>query len=203
MDKLLNLSFELQIILVGGYLGFWISSTGLSQRLKPMDMLMQILVYGIFAKIVLVLMQKYEFDGAILPLALAVAASVFMAMCWRGFARKMVAGVMNKTKVHMHDNNPSVLASMLEEKGAVWEFVQIHLNDGKIYESAFGLLCDDLPLNAIMIDDDGNVALYVTKIYPKDRSAAPTEFDFDKNNPVGTITYIPVDRIDRIDVNWG
>ncbi|MBL1421561.1 MAG: hypothetical protein COC24_013710 [Alphaproteobacteria bacterium] len=203
MESLFGLTFEIQIVLVGGYLGFWVSTVGRNKRMRPTDIAMQILVFGLISKLVLLIFSSFGVENEFYPPIIAVLAAIIGAAVWRKIIGKIVVKFMKWTNVHHDDHSPSVIASMLGETGVVWQYVQIHLNDGKVYESIFGLLPKDLPLNAITIDEEGNVSLYVTKIIQKDRVAEPTIFEFDANSESATITYIPVHRIERIDVNWG
>ena len=202
MDALLNLSLDLQIIFAAGYLGFWVATVGIESKLRPTDIAMQILVYGLVAKLMLIALPERIYCNEVLPPILAVIASVVVGMCWRSFLRKIVTDFLKFARVHNHDHMPTVLDSIMNETNVTWEYVQVHMKDGRLFESDSYKVDNNVPLDKYVIDPEGNIAMYVTKIFQANRNEEPSTFEDDDENLGSVLSYISADNISRIDICW-
>lgn len=202
MDALLNLSLDFQIILVAGYLGFWIATVGIDQKITPTHIAMQVLVYGFFAKMSLLVFEGLGVQNKVLPSLFAVFVSVFIGCAWRGLLRKWTTDFFKYIGVYQQDHLPSVRASILEEANAKWECVQVYTTDGKIYESNFNFVPKGLLTGSFMYDQDGNISMYLTKLFLSVKDEEPRTFE-DNNLELGnSLTYIPSEQIIRVNICW-
>ncbi|PCI86634.1 MAG: hypothetical protein COB24_08870 [Hyphomicrobiales bacterium] len=202
MDSLINLSLDIQIILVAGYLGFYVATVGRDGGLRPVDIGMQILVYGLLAKLATLLLAEFGLNKPIYQVVGAVIASLVVAAVWRRYLRKIWAKIIRQVGIHVDDHNPSVIASILDETDALWRNVQIYTNDGKVYESNFYKLPAGLPNNNIALDGVGNVSLYVTALYADAHDESPLVFEGHDPKQKCKLTYLPANIIIKMNISW-
>lgn len=222
MDSLLNLSFEIQLILVSGYLGYWISTIGIGYKSKTTDVVMQILVFAVFAKLGLLIYQYilsvfgktyylgnfaskgdaqlniwslFIFVGAIF---IAILTSCIFAMVWRWRVRSYIEEIMRTLKVHSYIHKPTSLSGMKESfsKNQI-DYLSVVLKDGSFYKSRTRELPITNKMRSGLIDADGGVAMYVTKKISADKTIVKN-YKLDAN----VMTYFAASEIQQIHVKW-
>ncbi|MBX4993158.1 hypothetical protein ABID08_002342 [Rhizobium binae] len=213
MNELLKLPFEIQIVLVAGYLGYKLTTATKKVEHKTEDFLLQVLVFGtlgrVFSYVVARLVMKLgywapttvvesDYKSVAIISVLAIIGSVGFALLWRKYLEKWVKAAMSKLKIYHDDHETSAFRSVMSADTR-WSFVQVHLANGKIVESLLALPEQaGIPTKPIILNDDG-IAMYVTAVYEGDERR-----EFDQVNAAGdtTITYIPRSEIKQIDVGW-
>jgi hypothetical protein len=213
MNELLKLPFEIQIVLVAGYLGYKVTTATKKVEHKTEDFLLQVLVFGtlgrVFSYVVARLVMKLgywapttvvetDYKSVAIISVLAIIGSVGFALLWRKYLEKWVRAGMSKLKVYHDDHETSAYRSILSAETR-WSVVQVHLSSGKIVESLLALPEQaGIPTKPITLNDDG-IALYVTTVFEGDERR-----DYPVANAAGdtTITYIPRSEIKQIDIGW-
>ncbi|MBM7045218.1 hypothetical protein [Rhizobium lusitanum] len=207
METLLKIPYELQIVLVAGYLAYKIITIGKARNHRTEDFLLQVLSFGVAARsttaAALWLIPKQ------MPIAVDEAMSIAMValltcgiaaifgMAWRAFGERAVRRIMNAAGVYRDDHESSVWQSIMNQP-AKWTVVQIFLEDGLVLEANFGQM-KPFPKVPVIMNDDG-VAIYVTRRYAADNTF--DNFDITGNDDDVTLTYIPRSSIKRVDISW-
>ncbi|MBX4883848.1 hypothetical protein HJA90_09630 [Rhizobium bangladeshense] len=214
MNELLKLPFEIQIVLVAGYLGYKLTTATKKVEHKTEDFLLQVLVFGTLGRVFsymvarLVMMMGYwapttvvdtDYKSVAVISALAIIGSVGFALLWRRYLEKALKDVMSYLNIYHDDHETSAFRSVLSAKTR-WTFIQVHLTSGKILESLLRLPEQaGIPTRPVILNDDG-IALYVTTIHTSDGESR----DYDQLTATGDniITYIPRSEIKQIDIGW-
>jgi hypothetical protein len=204
-QTLLALPYEVQIVLFAGYAGYKIATIGRPVRHRTEDFLLQVLLFGTIGRLAVAGAMLSGFtlpDGDSARLFIVGTTTLFVSMLsaavWRMKLQKVWWQAMSWINVYHDDHEPSAFASVLAEK-ARWRLIQIHCDDGRVYESDFEFVPDNLPLGRILLNDDG-VTMYVTRIYRPDE----TEVDLlVRDEGYGyRVNYFPTATIKRLEIGW-
>ncbi|MBP2560344.1 hypothetical protein J2857_003113 [Neorhizobium galegae] len=203
----MKIPYELQIVLVAGYLAYKIISIGKGRIHRTEDFLLQVLSFGVVSRsataAILWLFPKsmpIEVDEAVsiaLVAVLTCAVATVLGMLWRAFGEGVVRSIMNVSGVYRDDHESSVWQSIMNQP-AKWTVVQIFLEDGLVLEANFGQM-KPFPRVPIIMNEDG-IATYVTGRYREDNSFE--SYDITGNDGDITLTYVPRSSIKRVDVSW-
>lgn len=214
MNDLLELPYEIQIVLVAGYLGYKLVTATKKAEHKTEDFLLQVLVFGTVGRVFsyavarVVMRLGYwapttvidtDYKSVAVISTLAIVGSVGFALLWRTYLDKAMKGVMSYLNIYHDDHETSAFRSVTSTK-ARWSFIQVHLANGTILESLFKLPEQSgIPSRPVILNDDG-IALYVTTIHPKEGESR----DCEQVTPSGEniITYVPRSEIKQIDIGW-
>lgn len=214
MNELLKLPFEIQIVLVAGYLGYKLTTAARKVEHKTEDFLLQVLVFGTLGRAFSYAVTKFavmlgysaptavvdtDYKSVLVIGGLAITGSVVFALSWRRYLDKAVKDVMSYLNVYHDDHETSAFRSVTSAKTR-WSFIQVHLTSGTILESWLKLPEQaGIPTKPVILNDDG-IALYVTTIHPKDGESRDCEQVTTTGENV--ITYIPRSEIKQIDIGW-
>lgn len=214
MNELLKLPFEIQIVLVAGYLGYKLTTAARKVEHKTEDFLLQVLVLGTlgraFSYVVTKLVVKLgysaptavvdtDYRSVLIIGTLAVAGAILFALVWRRYLDGAIKRLMSALNVYHDDHETSALRS-LTSANARWSFIQIHLTNGTVLESLFHKAeKSGIPTKPLIINEDG-IALYATAVHP----AEGDRRDYDLVTPSGEniVTYVPRSEIKQIDIGW-
>lgn len=205
MTDLLALTFELQVALVAGYLGFSVATAGLRHGIRTEDALFQIIVYALPAAILMhlppeVIRDRLPENRAVYLLALlSVLATVAVALIWRRWGRGIWYRWLRRRGLSAENNMPSTWDSIIQEPGIEWHQVSVTTDDDKSYECTDTAIFSGAAIQLPDIDREGNVALYCDQITQADGTVKKMEgVDFPG---WGTrLTYIPAARIKNIQI---
>jgi hypothetical protein len=214
MNELLKLPFEIQIVLVAGYLGYKITTATKKLEHKTEDFILQVLVFGtlgrVFSYLIAYLVVVFghsvptavvdtDYKSVAVVGVLAIIGAVFFALLWRCFLEKAVKSAMSYLNIYHDDHETSAFRSVTSSK-ARWSFIQVHLNSGKIVESWLKIPEQaGIPTKPVILNDDG-IAIYITAIHSangKRRAVDPATASGET-----VITYIPRSEIKQIDIGW-
>lgn len=213
MDQLISLSVDLQMVIVAGYLGYKIAVIGRGVSHSTEELLAQVLAYGLLARggaFALGLGADAILHWLATPNPLPAAAQMLVVgvvttslgllagVLWRRDGNRLAASLLNALGTHTDDHEATTWASLRAAK-AEWQFVQVHLKDGRILESVFELVSKSVPGHRLILGDDG-LSLYVTKIHRVDGTAVDVPVSGHDNDYVAT--YIPRDNVAQIDFGW-
>ena len=86
------------------------------------------------------------------------------------------------------------------QAGHAWAYVSVVREDDVIQESNLAELPDGLPLDNVDLDGDGNIALYVTRVFAPDGSVKEHE-PLDEHGRAH-LTFIPARYIKKVTVSF-
>lgn len=214
MNELFKLPYEIQIVLVAGYLGYKLTTATKKVEHKTEDFLLQVLVFGTLGRVFsyavarFVMMLGYwapttvvdtDYKSVVVIGALATIGSVVFALLWRCYLEKALKAVMSYLDIYHDDHETSAFRSVTSAKTR-WSFIQVHLTSGTILESWLKLPEQaGVPTKPVILNDDG-IALYVTTIHSKDGDSRDCEQVTTTGENV--ITYVPRSEIKQIDIGW-
>ncbi|MEM1198051.1 MAG: DUF6338 family protein [Pseudomonadota bacterium] len=210
MNELLSLPYELQIVLVSGYLAHKVSTIGRSEKPSTEDLVLQVLTMGLIGRICFLgivdvwsnwfpsTQNDVSSDGARLMVVgvCTVLCSLVIAAVWRKWGVSIASRIMSSMGVYRDDHQSSTWDSIFREKVA-WAFIQVHVDDGRVLESKFDLVPDTAPVGKITLNSDG-IALYVTGIYDTQMSRtvhSPTDESYGH-----ILTYVPANTIKQVEI---
>lgn len=209
MKELLALPIELQIVLFAGYIGYQISTMGRAVTHRTEDVLFQVLSFGTIARLIVALVTTTlstirsdlivaETTRLIIVGFGTVGVSLLVSSLWRAKLSSVVSCLMGAAGIYRDDHESSVWRSILATD-AEWTYVQLHCDDGRIYESDFSKLPDDLPGGKLTLNDDG-IAMYVTQLHRADNTSSTYEITSAQHG--ATIDYFPRSAVKRIEIGW-
>lgn len=221
MNAILSLTFEIQLVIVCGYLGYWVSTIGINHKSSTTDTIMQTLVFATMAKLGLLTYQVFlsfcqiryylgqkdihyvelfsfldalNIIGAIIfALLFAIGGSVL----WRKKWRSLTTSIMKYFNIHRYDHRPTALASLTEEfTDSHTTSISVWLKNGTYLESRLIDIDRKLPLREGRIDADGSVLMYIT--IKKEPEKKLVKYLADDTQ----ISYIPASEIARLNIDW-
>lgn len=201
MDQLVNLPWQTQIVIVGGYVGYVVAYTGRRASHKVLDIAAISLCFGGIGLLAMhFTLQKIlpgnEWQKVIAGFS-AVIAPLIAGVLWRARLRHICQWIIRKISGSEEDGLPTAWDTITQEQGLIYSQINIRLKDGKKLESYLLEDLNKLPNGPCALGGDGSIALYVTHIQEpgEDRREARNMIDGDG----ARITYIPADQIAEVD----
>ncbi|MEM7069798.1 MAG: hypothetical protein AAF478_13050 [Pseudomonadota bacterium] len=210
MTDFVELSQQLQLAIVSGYLGHKVTTVGRQLQLETRDLVFQTIAFGVLGQFLLtaaysIFTVEVDFNVAggwnwVKLVFLNIVFSVFLGICWRKFGNSAFSKLMSSLSVYRDDHEVSVLSSIMQEHDAKWAMIQVHLNDGTILESDFGVLQGaKVPMNEVVLNTDG-IAFYPTTMY--DQNSSEQKLTYFADGYGYKLSYLKHSEIKRIDINW-
>ncbi|SMR83399.1 hypothetical protein SAMN04488030_3316 [Aliiroseovarius halocynthiae] len=200
-SDLLELTWQFQVILVAGYLGYIVGFSGQTRHHRSIDTAAITLCFGVIALFVfeqslLHIPAGYSSRNAIASSA-CIVASVAAASIWRAKLRKCFQEILKWISADQDDGHATAWQTITQETGLEYSQVLVTLKDGRCLESYQMEPYSDLPNGAVTLGLDGSVALYVNAITENDiRREISTISDEDGHR----ITFIPAEQIVEVDL---
>ncbi len=199
MENLYELPLTAQIVLAFGYIGYRLSCSGVGMRVNhtATDITFQTFIFGslsvLFAYIInltgwITFEQKdywHLFIGGIL--------SLIVPIWWSKKGKENAIKLLRRFNNRVEDGAPSAWDSVLNGREGWWH-IDVYLNNGDIFESAFESIPKEWPHNNGHFSHTGDLAIYVTAI-TKGGKEKSIKFDKTKTYP---ITCIPASSIKYI-----
>lgn len=209
MEGLLGLSWDLQLVLVAGYLGYKAAMVGKGVTDRTEDFLLKVLTFGLLGRLgaqvgswICLALLPQEVVSALVMLQIkwfsVIGLAVLTAVIWRKWVSYRVSKLADTTDVYHDDHESSAWLSLANAK-TKWNHVEVHIGDSDILQSSIHALPPSLPTKPFILNDDG-ILLYVTSLIDKDNKAIKD--DHFNEGGFSRITFIPRDQIKRIDVGW-
>lgn len=210
MPDLSTLPLDIQITIVAGYFGYKVYVAGRGATHGAEEVILQALAFGILGRMAASLLKAYaslvagprlSFPGyadAVLLTVASVAMSIALAALWRTKGSAAFSKLMRNLGIYSDDHEYSTWAS-ITSKRAQWNYIQLHLIDGRVLESTFSELPSDPLGDRITTNTDG-FAIYITATYDKlgNRTAQSPLID----GSAMAITYVPRSSVAQVDLGW-
>lgn len=200
MHEVLGLTFELQLVLVAGYLAYSIATIRSGHKDSAEHVVLKVLTFGLIARlasgavVVGLLSNKpaaIAFSGwtesGVLDGGLVIFAAIVAGASWRAFVSGWCSWIMERCGVYRDDHSGSTWMSLVNAP-AKWNHVHVFLKNGKVLESVRSVLPEKLPLKPYTVNDDG-IALYLTAVMSEAGDMTP-DVEFNKD-AYSRITFIP------------
>ena len=190
MNAILSLTLEIQLIIVCGYLGYWVSTIGIGHKSTTTDIIMQTLVFATLAKIGLLTYQVLlgfwhisyylgQLEGQYIELfSIGDAANITGAICfallfsiggailWRKSFRDITAQWMKNHNIHRYDHRPTALSSLIEAFTSTDAVsISVWLKNGDYLESRLIEVDRSLKLWEGRIDADWSCPAFVPLLF--------------------------------------
>jgi hypothetical protein len=195
LTDFLKLSWEIQLALASGYCAYVLAYTGLRDRQRPIDAAFISLVFSLFATFMLWILTPSR--GPLIAGIAAFGTSLVAGVLWRRIGRDLVMRVLRLLDVTWQDDAPSALATLSANTKHRVSQVAVELDNGD------WLCCDDTrkfehsPFGPFQLGPNGDIAMYVTDIIPKEGEPRPQTTLRDAYYG-DRITYLPAARIKQI-----
>lgn len=197
----INLSWQVQIVLVAGYLGYSVAYSGRRAQHKTLDSTAITLCFGAIALLALNVSLRslpagFEYRN-ILSAGLAILISLASGSLWRAKLRGLSQWLLEKINAEQDDGHQTAWQTITQEPGLAYSQVLVTLKNGNCLESYQMEPFNSLPNGSVVFGIDGSVALYVNAIIEDgDRREIDTISDEDGHR----ITYVPADQIAEVDL---
>lgn len=207
MESLLQLSWQSQVVVVGGYFSYALAYAGRRAGHKAMDTLAITLCFGgvglYSMHLTSAIISSYQLclNDNVLPLLLSVIGIVmplFVAVCWRGFMRERMVAFARKLSGSIEDGLGTAWSSIIQNERAPYSQLIVTLKDGTMYESSPLHQFKKMPNGPCVLGEDGAVGMYVTDITTEWGSTRSAQ-ELDGEGGI-RMTYIPASQIKEIDI---
>lgn len=211
MKELLALPWQVQIVIVGGYLAYVVAYTGKRSAHKAVDTVSIILCFGGIS--ILTFEALDEFVPEIINLfgqdltllrefCLAVCSmmsAVGFAILWRRYLGNSVRNILGRLSKNDDDGLPTGWDTIIQTPNFDYSQLNVTLKNGNKLEcDAMGNF-NDLPNGPCILGGDGSIAMYVTHI--EDAKGIHREANNLVSKERGArMTFIPADQIAEVDI---
>ena len=200
MDQLVNLPWQTQVVIIGGYVGYIIAYTGRRASHSAIDIAAISLCFGGVGLLALHFALRdippTKPSRELIAGVFAVVTPVIAGVIWRAKLRQVSEVLVRKISGSEEDGLSTAWDTLIQEHGLTYSQINIRLKDGRELESYQMAPFNDLPGGPCALGGDGSIALYVTHITEGgERREARNMIDDDG----ARITYIPADQIAEVD----
>ena len=206
MKEVIELSWQTQVILVGGCLAYTLAFSGRRADHKATDSILIILCFGSAGLLAIHLMsetfERFGFfeDSMFREIVLAlfgIAIPIIFAIFWRRKLREKVKVLIRKISESEDDGLPTAWNTIIQSQGLNYSQLNITLKNGRILESYPLEDFNDDPDGPCVLGGDGSIGLYVTHIENSEGNRRQAKNIRDSNGV--RMTYVPADQIAEID----
>lgn len=211
IDQTINQFFSwplyFQIALPVGYLCHVIISHGYKNKKDIKNSIPEITVFALISQMTWhsAIWFIHFFGIAIafsINVALAILIPLTIAVFWRKCLRRLFFKCMNKWKIFNSTEHCNVWDEITENSCLGTSQITVYMKDGMAYSSEYIYDFESAPIELYRVDEDGNIALYIT------HQKSPSDNDFQKitspksvneNIEFYRLTYIPKSEIQQVE----
>jgi hypothetical protein len=207
MESLLELSWQSQVVVVGGYFSYALAYAGRRAAHKAMDTLAITLCFGgvglysMHLASAIVSRCQTAISESVLPLLLSIIGilmPLLVAVCWRGFMREWMVAFSRRLSGSIEDGLGTAWSSIIQHEKAPYSQLIVTLKDGTMYESSPLHKFEKMPNGPCVLGEDGAVGMYVTDITTYWGATRSTQELIGEGGI--RMTYIPASQIKEIDI---
>lgn len=191
---LIQLPWEIQTVLAGGYCAYLVSYVGIRSRHKAADTVFASLAFGVFG--IAALEAAAEFPQWI-RIVLAFAVPVLVGVGWRLLGRVAWRQVLRSLDYSWADDTESAWERLQADTSCLHRQISVLRSDGTWLYCQDTMSTDGHPFAPAIFGSNGDVLMYVDRT----ETAAGLVKDIDGvHDPEwgSLITYIPADQIKQI-----
>ncbi|PID66605.1 MAG: hypothetical protein CR975_02195 [Gammaproteobacteria bacterium] len=192
MQGLLDLPFQVQAVIVSGYIGYVIAHRDYRKTEKITDMWMMILIFGFPTGLLLTI-----FDSALAYSSIVIGPII--AFLWNKFGKKRFNELLRKAHISYETNEGDVWNTLATRKGVTITQLTVTLKNGRKYHCSDTAKFQNEEFTPCLIDDDG-IAFYVDKFI--DSQGKWSEDDETLGKMGSLITYFPRNDITLLEARF-
>ena len=199
MEKLLTLSWQVQVALGSGYAAYMLAYIGIRDYHKSVDVAFKAIAFGLIASSVLYLGRSWS------PVASSIAAfvtSIIIGVAWRYFGMVRLRAILRKANISWADDTPTAWAT-IASANSTHKLTQLAV----LMEDGTWLNCNKLaefnndPFGPCTFGQTGDIALYVT--HEIDAQGVSEEATNVRYPGYGArLTYVPASKIKRVAMRY-
>lgn len=200
--SLLNLPWATLVVLVTGYVGYFIANVGLKDNHPPLEITFSTLVFGLLASL------PYSLTLQISPPHLQTYLATFVALTfafvtgsiWRKYGRKGMYRFLRKYNISWSDSTRSAWEAMFDHTEFSVTDVYVFLKDGSGLRSRLPGNYEGWPNGPFTLGNKGDMTLYVTHRLPITGNTWEEQEDVVHSSWGALATYIPAEQITRVSI---
>lgn len=202
MKEIIELSWQTQVILVGGYLAYIIAYSGRRENHKTFDTLLILLCFGgvgllVFGVTDSAISSSFSFKEEISGF-LAIVCCILAGTLWRACLRELASKTVNKLSGSNDDGLFSAWETLTQTPALLYSQINVQTKSGNTLECYFMGDLNNLPNGPCILGGDGSIAMYVTHITDSEGHRRPANNLQDEDG--ARITYIPNSEIVEVDI---
>lgn len=190
----LQLPWEIQTVLAGGYCAYLVSYVGIRSRHKAADTVFASLAFGVFG------IAALESANSFPPWArigIAFLAPMFAGVLWRVVGRDLWRQALRKFDYSWADDSESAWERLQADTSCFYRQISVLRSDGTWLFCQDTMSTEGRPFAPVILGSNGDVLMYVDK--SESCSGDITEFNDVHDPETGSmITYIPSEQIKQI-----
>lgn len=191
---------HLQIVLVTGYIGHAIARAGFRDKERPDELFYGILVFGLFGYIIYNL-AKPHYTYFLIPSVLGAITTTAIALIWRKHLKHRWDSLLHSTSVSNEDSIKGVWVGLTQNTKVAPTQITVLLKNGISLECNNVQSFGNAPFPRYYSDNDGNLAIYVTKRILADGTEKVLAHTRDETWG-DKITFIPKEEISNVGIRF-
>lgn len=190
----LQLPWEIQTVLAGGYCAYLVSYVGIRSRHKAADTVFASLAFGVVGIAALESVNSFPQWARI---GLAFLAPMFAGVLWRMVGRDLWRQALRKFDYSWADDSESAWERLQADTSYFYRQISVLRSDGTWLFCQETMATEGRPFAPVILGSNGDVLMYVDK--SESASGEITDFTQLHDPETGSlITYIPADQIKQI-----
>lgn len=202
MQELIELSWQTQVVIVGGYLSYVLAYAGMRSDHKAIDSVCIILCFGGVGLVAIQTLEQLVAETCVFRDTIvgvgAVVIPLLVAVAWRKFLRDKWLSFWRWAGVSDEDGLATAWNTIIQKRGLVYTQINVTKKDGTELECWPLEPFNNDPNGPCVLGADGSIGLYVTHITRNGQDRREVNKLRDDNGV--RITYIPKDEIAEVDL---
>jgi hypothetical protein len=198
--ELLNLPWQIQVAIAGGYAGYMIAYAGLRHTHRQIDTIFISIIFSLIASGAIATLTVLRIlSPPLLAGSLAFFITCLAAIAWRKWGRRVLELGLRLTNATWANDDSSALTTLTANVKCPVTQIAVLLDDGTWLRCDDTTLFNDAPFGPCLLGPSGDVALYLTHEEPpkgkiKKLKSVRDSYYGDR------ITYVPASRIRQITI---
>ncbi|WP_138469881.1 hypothetical protein [Poseidonocella sp. HB161398] len=210
MKELLELPWQIQVVIVGGYFGYIVAYSGKRSAHKSVDTLGIILCFGgislltfnsleeLVPKLMIVGIFDFSYLRGFIISGGAISSSLLSAVFWRRLLSAQVGQAIRKLSKSDDDGLYFGWETLIQHPNLEYNQLNVTLKSGRIIESYPLSRFDNLPNGCCLLGGDGSIGMYVTHITELDGTRREAK-NIICDTEGARITFIPANEVSEVD----
>lgn len=196
--ELLNLPWQIQVSLAGGYSAYMIAYAGLRHTHRQIDTVFISIVFSLLTSGSIALLSTApQTEAPLVAASIAFLTTCVLAILWRKWGRRIFEFALRYLNASWANDDPSALNTLCANTKCPVTQVAVLLDDGTWLRCDDTTLFNNSPFGPCLLGPSGDIAIYLTHEEKPGKKAKALRSV--RNRLYGDrITYIPSGRIQRI-----
>lgn len=200
--KLAELPWATLLMLASGYAGYFIAHVGVRDHHKAADITFGTIVFGFWGLLAYQVCVLRADLSSLKSSFVAMFATMLLGAIWSLAGRPALIWFLRKYRITQMDDLPSAWAALGRAPRVNATQLKVKLTDGTEYFAKDLSIFADLPTGSCTFGGNGDMLMYISHVR-KPGETKWTEYPEAVHPDWGSeITYIPKDKIARVDLRW-